>query len=201
MGEKSDYTYSRCDSCGLLFTKNVKPEHIRSQNLDPQPRHTDAKENERLDALREMTLGDAVIPRPLETLLDYGSGFGETTQFLRLNGYRVLDIDLETALQLRDLRDNHFDGIMLIDVIEHLADQVGTFKEFARVLRVTGAIVVEVDLSEGKGLDWYLLDPTVHHVAMHTLKSLDALAAACGLRVTRLSDRMFRFEHQLHGAE
>lgn len=149
LGEKSGYTYSRCDSCGLLFTQDVKPEHIRSQNLDPDPRHTEAVENARIDALREMTLGDATVPRPLENILDYGCGFGETTAFLRRHGYRVQGVDLETPLQLRDLRDNHFDGI----------------------------------------------------VAMHTLKSLDVLADACGLRVKRLSDRMFLFEHQLQGAE
>lgn len=194
LGEKSGYTYSRCDSCGLLFTQGVKPEHVRSQNLDPGPRHTETVENARLDALKGMHLQLNVVPRPLETILDFGSGFGETAAFLRRKGYRVLEIDLDTYLQLRDLRDNYIDGIMLIDVIEHLDDPVTVFKEFARVLRWTGAIVVEVDLSEEKGLDWYLLDPTVHHVTMHTKDSLALLAAVCNLRCTRLTDRMFLFE-------
>lgn len=199
-GEKAGYEYRRCDKCGLLFTQGVKPEHVRSQNLDIEPRHTDATENARYQAM--LDLGPGVnFHRPLQTVIDFGCGQGETGRFLRARGIHVLDIDLDTPLQIGDIRDAWIDGIMLVDVIEHLDNPLDIFRDMARVLKTLGVIVVEVDLSEGKGVDWNLCDPTVHHVQMHTAASLQALADSVGMIIRRVSERIFVFEFKLEGIQ
>lgn len=108
-GEKAGYKYWRCDNCGLLFTQGVKPEHVRSQNLDIEPRHTEAAETARYQAMLDMGTKYKFF-RPLQTVVDFGCGQGETGRFLRTRGIRVLDIDLGTSLQLSDIRARNFES-------------------------------------------------------------------------------------------
>jgi 2-polyprenyl-3-methyl-5-hydroxy-6-metoxy-1,4-benzoquinol methylase len=178
VGEKHGYPYFRCRHCGLLFCgKNVLPEHIRSQNLDSVPRHIEEFERRRFTYLQESAIRNA---GQFGVVLDFGCGHGEFGKYVRARGYRCLEIDLTTDLCLSDLRNDSVDGAVVLDVIEHLKNPVEVFKQLRRVVRRHGLVLVETVMSEGRGVDWDMCDPTVHHMQLHTEKSLMELASATG---------------------
>jgi SAM-dependent methyltransferase len=116
----------------------------------------------RFSRTKEWALIRRYVPRG-GAILDAGCGFGEWVSFLSAQGYRAVGLDYSEALigrlraaypqhewTLGDIRrmpyaDGAFDAVISWGVIEH--DEAGpgeTLREFHRVLRPGGVIVVTV---------------------------------------------------------
>lgn len=96
-------------------------------------------------------------------LLDIGCGFGnvskdlikkgievygleinkEAIRALKKKGFKVVSHDISEKLPFSG---NYFDGILLLDILEHVFDPLGLLSESARVLKKGGFIIVSVPL-------------------------------------------------------
>lgn len=104
-------------------------------------------------------------------VLDLGCAFGFATRLLKLAGHDAVGVDASPAYIARARRaDPHgeyllasanatglpgasFDGVLFLDVLEHLADQRGAIDEVARTLKPGGAVALSVP---HRGLLWRL---------------------------------------------
>jgi SAM-dependent methyltransferase len=80
--------------------------------------------------------------------------------------------------------DGAFDGVLALDVVEHIDDDVATLSELRRVLRPGGLAVVAVPAFM---FLWGRQDEVSHHRRRYTARSLRRALGAAGLRIDRLS--------------
>jgi len=133
-------------------------------------------------------------------VLDFGCGDGLFSQLLAGRGLRVTGVDIEPeaieqataataesaypaerpVFQLTDsmplpFDDGAFDGVAMIDVIEHLPNPVGALRELRRLLRRDGVLcVVTPEWQYGGWSD------AVYHYAEYTHDELRNQLDACG---------------------
>ena len=104
-------------------------------------------------------------------VLDLGCAFGFATRLLKAAGYDTVGVDsspdyiararradphgeyLLASASQTGLPDASFDGVLFLDVLEHLADERGALDEIARTLKPGGALALSVP---HRGLLWRL---------------------------------------------
>jgi SAM-dependent methyltransferase len=103
-----------------------------------------------------------LLPKACARILDVGAGTGGTLRWLKTlyPDAETTGVELKSALE-RDLSANvdvpiigsieeslpllkNYDLILLLDVLEHLVDSVGTLKKIVRHLNPTGHVIVSV---------------------------------------------------------
>lgn len=137
-------------------------------------------------------------------ICDVGCGGGRELAELRRQGFRnLLGIDPylgqpevsigDVVLRRQHVRDldGRWDLFTLHHVLEHLPDPLGELRQLAARLEPEGAIVVGVPLADGwcaryYGPDWVQIDAP-RHVMVPTVKAMEILADAAGLRVKRVT--------------
>jgi glycosyltransferase involved in cell wall biosynthesis/ADP-heptose:LPS heptosyltransferase/predicted Zn-dependent protease len=188
---KKCQTYHRCPACACVFTTYIDPELMATENNGSSARHDQNQDAVRLSRLL------AALGRRTEKLVDFGCGHGETTRFLQSKGFDAVGIDKDTKVQLGDLGDDSVDGIMMVEVIEHLYEPHAIFQQFNRILKTGGAIYVESSFADNKNLvEWPYLDPSIGHCTVHTLSSMAFVAAKNGFKLNWLSPHVCFFTKQ-----
>jgi SAM-dependent methyltransferase len=81
-------------------------------------------------------------------------------------------------------KDKTFDAVGAFDVLEHIDDQVGALKEWNRVLKDDGAVVITVPAYQWL---WSEHDVSLHHQRRYTVKRLVKAAEEAGLRAEKKS--------------
>lgn len=81
-------------------------------------------------------------------------------------------------------RDNSFDALISLDVIEHLDGEEEALKDFSRVLDKDGIIILTVPAFN---LLWSPRDVMLEHKRRYTVKRLRALLEKAGFKVIRCS--------------
>ncbi len=151
---------------------------------------------------------EAVLPpHGPEQLVEVGCGLGTVATHLNDAGYRVDYVDVfEVALQLaerrarerlgrradglrfmradvtRELPVSDVDGVLLLDVIEHLPDDVGALAVARRALRPGGLVLVTVPAFPFLWSPW---DDMEHHKRRYTRRTLAVALDAAGLAPVR----------------
>lgn len=98
----------------------------------------------------------------------------------RLRGVPIVQFDITQC----PLEDSSFDGVVLLNVLEHIEDDLTALKQVHRILRPGGLAVIEAPA--GPHLyDFY--DRHLMHFRRYTSKSLKTLAEKAGFKVERLS--------------
>ena len=95
-------------------------------------------------------------------VLDLGCAFGVTTRMLKRRGYQATGVDASPTYIERARRsdpagtylvcdatriplpDRSFDGVLFLDVMEHLPDERGALREVARLLKPGGTLALSV---------------------------------------------------------
>jgi SAM-dependent methyltransferase len=139
-------------------------------------------------------------------LLDFGAGSGHFAESMRMYGWDAVAHDpfnnaARAATDAGDVRpvertglaypDGHFDAITLWYVIEHLLDPRDALREFHRVLRPGGILVLsQQDFSSVQArlfkARWLFLDPP-RHLFQFTPATLGRMAAQEGFTVRHVS--------------
>jgi SAM-dependent methyltransferase len=122
--------------------------------------------------------------------IDMLEAFGETDnvdisneaiKLMKAAGYKritkVADIKLP-------FKDKTYDMVGAFDVLEHIDKQVEALKEWRRVLKDDGAIVITVPAYQWL---WTEHDVSLHHHRRYTTKRLAAVASQAGLRPEKKS--------------
>ncbi len=111
------------------------------------------------------------LPFKRGRVLDLGCAFGFATQQLARRGYETVGVDASPAYIARARRahpqgmyllasaeavplpDHSFDGVLFLDVLEHVRDERAALAEIARLLKPGGTLIVSVP---HRGLLWRL---------------------------------------------
>jgi SAM-dependent methyltransferase len=122
--------------------------------------------------------------------IDMLEGFGtvdnvdisdDAIDFMKQRGYKritkVDDIELP-------FKDKTYDIVGAFDVLEHIEDEVGALREWGRILKDDGAIVITVPAYQWL---WTEHDVSLHHKRRYTTKRLAAAAAEAGLKPEKKS--------------
>ena len=139
-------------------------------------------------------IGEAGVADPL--VLDAGCGTGAFAASLAEDGARVVAVDAhppDTApagLQLAradvgalPFADATFDIVLLLDVLEHVADEGAVLRETARVLKPAGTLIVTVPALRRL---WSARDERAGHVRRYERDELGSALSAAGFEVGRL---------------
>ena len=188
---KKGQAYHRCPACDCVFTPHIESSILLTENNGHSARHEQNQDVIRLERLVQ------ALGRPPEQLIDFGCGKGETTQFLLAQGIPTTGIDQNTPVQLNDLADASVDGIMMVEVIEHLYKPHEVFRQFNRVLKIGGVVYAESSFADGKDLtNWTYLDPAIGHCTVHSLRSAAHIAEKNGFRLQWLNPNACCFTKQ-----
>jgi SAM-dependent methyltransferase len=105
----------------------------------------------------------------------------EAIKFMKERGYtritKVDDIELP-------FRSKSYDLVGAFDVLEHIEDQVGALKEWKRILKDDGAVVITVPAYQWL---WTDHDVSLHHKRRYTTQRLAEAAAEAGLKPEKQS--------------
>lgn len=95
-------------------------------------------------------------------------------------------IRIVPSLQQADFPEDHFDGVVIWHVLEHLPDPATAVREAWRILKPGGRLIIAVPnyssvQARWSGPDWFHLDPP-RHLFHFTLNGLTRLIDECGFR-------------------
>lgn len=147
-------------------------------------------------------VADLCAPHLGESFLEVGAGIGSITQHL-VSGRRAVVMDLSAssvaAMRRRfegmpnvrvvqaDLRDwepgETFDSVLLVNVLEHIRDDVGTLAALRRFVRPGGKVVVYVPALNGLFGNW---DERVGHFRRYSKWRLREVMRAAELEPVEL---------------
>lgn len=105
----------------------------------------------------------------------------DAIDYMKQRGYKRLHKvdDLEVPF-----KDKTFDLVGAYDVLEHIEDQVDALKEWKRVLKDDGAIMITVPAYQWL---WSDHDVSLHHKRRYTTKRLQQAAEEAGLKMEKKS--------------
>jgi len=196
-----EYEVLKCLECGLAkkypfadetaLTKlyQASPADQWGFNQDASDRH--------FEALEELARPNHT-PGPIK-VLDYGCSNGDllaswgnawdkfgielSEQAKEIATTRGINVIEETELELTP---NHFDAIVMVDVIEHLTNPIKTFSRLINSLKPNGKLLIitgdtdSIGFTLAKGSYWYCDIP--EHIIFFNEKSLDTLFDSLNVR-------------------
>lgn len=136
--------------------------------------------------------------RPAVSLLDIGSGSGFFARYLLSNtgieeaacvdiNYPVDSEDSQTGKLLqfkRQLEQSHADLVLMIDVLEHIEDDVGFLKSWVDKLPYGSYFIISVPAFQSL---WSGHDVFLEHKRRYTLAQIEKVVRCAGLQVERSS--------------
>jgi len=159
----------KCSRCGLMYANpRIDADHVRIETWDEDP-NWDFElanplrfEKERLqtrDYANTRALLNRLCPQR-GLLIEVGSSSGSLLETFRNDGWRVLGVEPDrnaaryakakfgvettnTILERAGIPDHSADVVVMLHVIEHVPDPVGTLTEIHRVLKPGGYLIVE----------------------------------------------------------
>lgn len=154
----------------------------------------------------------AGVRSPDVAVLDIGCGLGDRLLSLREDGFSNLagadpfiaeDVAYEGGVHVRrcDLCDvqGTYDYITLHHSFEHMPDPMMAMRQLRRLLRDDGTALIRIPVASSDawrryGVNWVQLDAP-RHLFLHTVRSIEHLAAAAGMQVADVQhdSDMFQF--------
>ncbi len=146
------------------------------------------------------------------SVADVGSGNGQILLFFANHGFtdlvgfdpyltgdRVLGAGVRLHRAALSEISGRYDLVMVHHAFEHMPDPKGTLQALAALASPRGAVVIRTPVADSwawghYGGNWVQLDAP-RHLFVHTTRSIEELAATCGLRLHRCfrDSRGFQF--------
>lgn len=124
--------------------------------------------------------------------LDYGGGNGRTAALMRENGWIFDSYDPFDYTDVSQERIGHYNFCSAIEVFEHTPDPAGTLRAILAMTSADRLIIYfntgvhDLKVSPEKRLTWKYVAPRNGHISIYSSKSLQLLAAGCGLTFSSL---------------
>jgi 2-polyprenyl-3-methyl-5-hydroxy-6-metoxy-1,4-benzoquinol methylase len=159
--------------------------------------------------------------QPPGMALEIGAGHGAYTALLRWAGYDATALDLSAwvaefararfgipyivgPIEEQDLKPRSFDVVIANDVLEHLADPVGTMRHCADLLKPAGTLVIQTpEYSSGHTYDELLaagdlflkhMDAATEHLYLFSRKGLQQLLETLGLGEVSFEEPVYSYD-------
>lgn len=167
-----------------------------------------------LDVVRAERVFKALNPKPKQRVLDMGCGWGVWSVALMETGVKMVAVDLPNedffeahkSARINNLsidflladgqalpfREDVFDGIIMLDVLEHIPNDVKAIQESKRVIKEDGAVVGTVPTIEKDKIiikekmvknELTREDLNLGHHRRYTLKRILKLIKSVGMKV------------------
>ncbi len=159
----------RCRRCGLMYASPRRPaDHVAIASWADDPEWDFAREHPQRFEKEQLQIRDYVRTRALlgrlhparGTLVEVGSSLGFILGLFRRDGWDVLGVEpdrnatrhaerrlgirvLTSTLEEARLPDGLADAMLMLHVIEHVPDPLGTLREVHRVLKPGGHLILE----------------------------------------------------------
>jgi SAM-dependent methyltransferase len=131
--------------------------------------------------LLEVGCGTGGLLQELTSWAD-ACGLDVSSEAVRLCKERGLATLSQGSLNALPFRDDTFDGVIGVDVLEHLDDDEGALRELLRVCRPGGRLVATVPAFQ---FLWSRRDVQLHHRRRYTLPQFKARVAEAGFAVLK----------------
>ena len=166
-----------------------------------------------LDAVRAKRVFKALDPKPKQMVLDLGCGWGVWSVALTEDGLKMIAVDLPNedffeahkSARINDLPINFiiadgqalpfkkdiFDGVIMLDVLEHIPEDKKAMQESKRVIKEDGAVVGTVPTTEKEKIiikektvkdELTREDLNLGHHRRYTLKKILKLIKSVGMK-------------------
>ena len=179
--------YHRCGACGFIQLD----ESCRLDEPDEKQRyllHDNSFENTGYIAYLEKFIEQSVLPNCPKgaSILDFGSGpVPVLSILLRRLGFEVTSFD-RYFCDDPSYTEKRYDLIILLEVIEHLADPVDVLSRLGALLVPGGRIVIRTMTTGNMDQEafsswWYKEDPT--HISFFSIDSFSILGKELSLNV------------------
>lgn len=137
------------------------------------------------------------------SILDIGCGVGHLLLLLRREGFENLlgvdpfiseEIIYNNGVKIEkkdiDRVNGKFDLVMMNHSLEHMEDQADTLRKVGEKINKNGTLIVRIPIVssfawEKYGVNWVQLDAPRHYY-LHSIKSMNTIAADAGLMVERI---------------
>lgn len=117
--------------------------------------------------------------REVGRVLEVGCGFRHYERFCKGREYVGIDLDpslrpiIVASAERLPLRDACFETVVMLDVLEHVADFEAALRESARVLASGGRLIIVTPNTAGFGFyDSYADKTHIHHFTWRSLESV-----------------------------
>ena len=198
LNEKAQIDFACCNSCTFVFQSNPPTRAILKKYYRASPRYRSADVDTLEDGLRRNQVAFIERDGPLQgkAALDVGADMGKLLDLLRERGCITAYMeDSEAACQhLRShgrhreigeaLEGEHFDLLVLSQVLEHIADPIGYMRMMREHLASDGRVFIEVpchSLWDGSEYGF-----SFEHVNYFSPSTLSLALRASGFGVTKL---------------
>ena len=143
--------YLKCEKCNAEYLKAGDQLLFNSDSSNVFEQ--DSIINSKSDPLRHWKTGNLMSLLPNDAkqslLLNLGAGDGSDSEFLRSINFEVVSTDLEynknidviADAQNLPFKDNTFDYLVMLSVLEHVTDPQKLFSEIYRVLKPGGKLI------------------------------------------------------------
>ncbi|MGM0441393.1 MAG: class I SAM-dependent methyltransferase [Elusimicrobiota bacterium] len=184
--------YSLCPRCKFIFThRQYFPD--KKTEKERYITHNNSLDNKGYVDFLTSFLKKCVFPYTNSgaRILDFGCGHTPVLSYLlEQNGYRVNKYD-KYFYPDTDYKNQKYDIIVLVEVIEHLKDPLKTLKNLTELLSNNGILSINTRFHPGNSKDflnwWYKRDPT--HRSFFSKKTLHFLGDKLNFKSIRLKDK------------
>lgn len=167
--ESGETDFRRCSTCGLVFREIFPSEgelvEIYRQAYEAEKIAGGGTNQE--SGLHAAQSYSVLIRRhvvdPATRVLDYGAGSGQLVAQLRARGVQADGLEFSAEARrfcekkrgfkllgdIRDVKDEHYGLVSMIEVIEHLTELQTTLRELHRILAPGGTLLVTTPNLEG----------------------------------------------------
>ena len=181
--------YYKCSGCNFIFTtqfdnssqKELKQYVYNEEYIKVDPDYSiirpDATAN-----LVNITFGEF---KENLRILDYGGGNGRVERNLKAIGFKMVDTYDPFSEPFDQRPSLQYDLVLCFEVMEHVSDVVGTFKDMRDFLSKDSIIMfstmVQPDNIDSIKSKWLYISPRNGHISIYSTRSLQIVLNGLGL--------------------
>ena len=169
-----------CPECGFI-SRDRHQLLTSEQERDRYLLHNNTPDDRGYVRYLERVIQELIIPHldSNAVVLDFGSGpVPVLSRMLQDGGFHVVSYDKYFAAD-ESYTEHRYDGIILLEVLEHIIDPVTLLQHLHRLLVDEGCLIIRTQLVPGRFTEWWYKEDRTH-VSFFSERTIPLLASRCG---------------------